>query len=117
MAPTNILRANFTISDAAKKGIEGLRAQYDDWSPDDPAAVLCVAWAIPVNGTGSAPGNVMLTFYPRSMLADVAHGIQEVSGVKLIFFTTEDYLSKFAGKILDYTDGGGFFLREPLSRQ
>lgn len=47
------------------------------------------------------------------MLAEVAHGIQEVSGVKLIFFTMEKYLSKFEGQILDHSDEQGFFLRKP----
>jgi hypothetical protein len=48
-----------------------------------------------------------------SQSAQVAHGIQEVSGVPLIFFTTEDYYANFSGKVLDYQDDTGFFLRQP----
>jgi hypothetical protein len=43
----------------------------------------------------------------------VTHGIQEVSGVPLIFFTTEDYVGNFAGKVLDWTSERSFFMRAP----
>ena len=54
----------------------------------------------------------MITVYPRSMLAEVAHGIQEVSGVKLIFFTMEEYLPRFEGKVLDHSEDQGFLMKE-----
>jgi hypothetical protein len=47
------------------------------------------------------------------MLADIAAGIQEVSGIKLVFFTTEEHHGKFAGKVLDFAAERGFFLRAP----
>ena len=111
MTSPEILPANFTISAQAKRGFEKVRADYDAASPDDRAAVLCVAWAVTISESGPHMQNVLITYYPQSMLAEVAHGIQEVSGVKLVFFTTEEFYGKFEGKILDFTRDRGFFLR------
>jgi hypothetical protein len=43
----------------------------------------------------------------------VADAIQEVSGLKLVFFTTEQYRPRFQGKVLDHAAERGFFLRDP----
>ena len=112
MSQSDILAANFTISAAARAAAEQLRLDYDSQFPGDPAAVLSVAWGIATFESGDQAENVVLGFYPRSMLAEVSHGIQEVSGVKLIFFTNGDYLDKFEGKVLDHAEGRGFFMRE-----
>jgi hypothetical protein len=54
--------------------------------------MLCVAWGIVVPGWGEPHSErVTVGYHRQSMLADVAHGIQEVSGVKLLLFTTEEY--------------------------
>ncbi len=111
--PSEILPANFTISAAGKRGIEMLRAEYDLRWPDDPAAVACVAWSIVVPDNGPQSQTVMVGFYQRSMVDKIAHGIQEVSGVKLVFFTTEEFYGKFDGRVLDHTGERGFFLRAP----
>ena len=114
MVQSDILAANFTISAAGRAAAERLRRDYDAQFPEDPAAVLSVAWGIATFESGEQAENVVLGFYPRSMLAEVAHGIQEVSGVKLIFFTMRDYLDKFEGKVLDHTEDRGFFMRAPV---
>jgi hypothetical protein len=111
--PPDILPANFTISADGKRGIEKIRAEYQAEFPDDPPAVAYIAWGIVVPNVGARFERVVVGYYQMSQLADVAHGIQEVSGVRLIFFTTEDYYGKFSGKVLDYTDDVGFFLSEP----
>jgi hypothetical protein len=72
-----------------------------------------VAWGIIVPNDGPRSEAVMVGFYQRSMFDDIAHGIQEVSGVKLVFFTTEEIYGKFEGKVLDYSNERGFFLRAP----
>ena len=117
MGQSDILAANFTISPAGRAAAERLKHDYDTQFPEDPAAILSVAWGIATFESGEQTEIVVLGFYPRSMLAEVSHGIQEVSGVKLIFFTTRDYLDKFAGKVLDYAEGRGFFMRAPLEPQ
>ena len=47
------------------------------------------------------------------MLSEVAHGIQNVSVLQLVFFTTEQYYRRFEGKVLDHAADRGFFLRNP----
>ena len=112
MSQSEILRANFTISPAAKNAIDQIRRDHDAQFAD-PAAVLCVGWGFYIPNSGPRWENVTISFYTRSEFADVAHGIQEVSGIKLIFFTTEEYLDRFEGKILDYSGSEGFFMRKP----
>jgi hypothetical protein len=114
MVQPDILAANFTISPAGRAAAERLRRDYDAQFSEDPAAVLSVGWGIATFETGAQAENVVLGFYPLSMLSEVSHGIQDVSGVKLIFFTTRDYLDKFEGKVLDHAEDRGFFLRAPV---
>jgi hypothetical protein len=109
----DILPANFTISEAAKAAIEVMRADYDAAFPDNPAAVPAVGWAYVNLNSGVQYERVFVSFYQRDQYAEIAHGIQEVSGVKLIFFTTEEHHPKFNDKVLDHAPGRGFFLREP----
>jgi len=111
MPSPEILPVNFTISAAAKQAAEKLRADYDAAYPADPAAVLCVAWGITIPDASPRSENVVVGYYQRSMLGDIAHGVQEVSGVKLVFFTTEEFHGKFEGKVLDFAAERGFFLR------
>src|SRR5205085_5318710 len=96
VSQSEILRANFTISPAAKNAIDQIRRDLDAQFAD-PAAVLCVGWGFYIPNSGPRWENVTISFYTRSEFADVAHGIQEVSGIKLIFFTTEEYLDRFEG--------------------
>ena len=110
---SDILPANFTIAPGAKEAIVILRRAYDAQFPDDPAAVFYVAWGLYQPQSAPQIENVVVSFYPRSMMDEVAHGIQEVSGVPLIFFTTAEFHNKFAGKVLDHSRNRGFFLREP----
>lgn len=107
---TDVLPANFTISVAAKHEIENLRRQWNEQSPD-PAAVLMVGWGLFRFNSGQQAENVVVSLYGESQLAQVAHGIQEVSGTKLVFFTTPEYHHKFEGKVLDFAADQGFFLR------
>jgi hypothetical protein len=112
MSQSEILRANFTISPAAKVAVERIRRDHDAQFPD-PAAVLSVGWGFYIADSGPRWENVTIGFYTTAELPDVAHGIQEVSGLKLIFFITEEYLDRFEGKVLDHSDAQGFFMRNP----
>jgi hypothetical protein len=111
MTDPEIPRANFTISDEAKAAIARIRRDYDILHPKNPAAVMSVAWGF--SDAGPQFEGVFIGIYPQSQFAEVAHGIQAVSGVPLIFFTTEEYRPKFDGKVLDFREGPGFFLRQP----
>jgi hypothetical protein len=113
MAQSDVLPVNFTISPAARTAIAQIRRDYDAQFPHDPAAVLSVAWGFYYADTPRQFENVVIAFYPQSMHAQIAHGIQEASGLELIFFITEEYHGKFAGKVLDYSEARRFFLRDP----
>lgn len=109
--PPDIPRANFTISDDAKRGIGLLRRDYDA-HVTDPAGVVSVGWAR-VMPTASPPfETVAVTFYGRSLRAEVASAIQIVSGIEVVFFAGAPDLPKFEGKVLDFTEERGFFLSE-----
>ncbi len=69
-----------------------------------------VGWGIFNLDTGEKFENVVISFYGKSDLPKVAHGIQNVSGIDLIFFTTEEYRHEFEGKVLDYSEEKKFFL-------
>jgi hypothetical protein len=110
---SEILPVNFTISPAAKRAMERVKQDYDTQFADDPVGVLSVAWAIYKAGTPERYENVIIGIYPKSIIADVAHGIQDASGMKIVFFTTPEYHGNFAGKVLDHSEDIGFFLKSP----
>ena len=112
MSDTDIIRANFTISDAAKREFENLRRFWNENTPD-PAGVLMVAWGFYHFNSGEKAEGVIVSFYGRSEVPRVSHGIQRVSGIDLVFFTLPEYLPKFEGKVLDHTPDRSFFLRKP----
>lgn len=113
MPASGVLPINFTISAGAKQRLEQLRVEYDASSPKDPAGVMSVSWGFLIPDSGRRSEGVVIGIYPQSILADVAHGIQEVSGIKLVFFTTAEYHGKFEGKVLDFAVERGFFLKTP----
>ncbi len=110
---SDLLRVNFTISEAAKAAIEQVRRDYVAAFPDDPPAVLAIAWGSVSPDSGGRFERVVVSYYQRSLLAEVADGIQEVSGLKFIYFTTPQYHRNFEGKVLDHSEAAGFFLRAP----
>ena len=112
MSGTDILRANFTISNSAKREFENLRRFWNENVPD-PAGVLVVSWGFWHFNSGEKAENVLVSFYGQSQLPKVADGIQRVSGIDLVFFTLPEYLPKFEGKVLDHTPERSFFLRKP----
>jgi hypothetical protein len=112
MTDSAILPVNFTISDEAKVEIENLR-RFQEAHSLDPPAVAVIAWGLFTSNAGQRWESVVVGFYGKSELPAVAHGIQEVSGLPLIFFTTAEYHPKFEGKLIDHAAERGFFLRDP----
>ena len=113
MSGSDLLPVNFTISPAAKQAIEQVRRDYDSQFSSDPAAMLWIGWGFYNHVSGPLFENVVIGFYGQSEFWKIAHGIQEVSGLKFVFFTTPEYHPNFEGKILDFTDQRRFFLRNP----
>jgi hypothetical protein len=112
MRDSGILPINFTISDKAKLEIRNLREFWDAKSLD-PAAVAVIAWGMFRDNSGKRGENVLVTFYGQSQLSEVADGIQDASGLPVVFFTTEEHYLKFEGKVIDHMAERGFFLRDP----
>jgi len=57
--------------------------------------------------------HVIVSFYGRSQLSDIASALQTVSGLEVMFFTTSEHHRHFEGKVLDYEPERWFFLRVP----
>jgi hypothetical protein len=91
--------------------IENLRQFYDARS-SDPAAVVMIGWGLFASNTGRRWENVIVGFYGHSELDQVAHGVQEVSELQVVFFTTAEHHPKFEGKVVDHDQARGFFLRD-----
>lgn len=114
MRDSEVLPINFTISVAAKREIENLE-RFWNAEASDPAAVAVIAWGLFQGNSGERWENVVVTFYGRSQLAEVEHGIQVVSGLPVVFFTTATYHPSFEGKVVDHAAERGFFLRDPAA--
>jgi hypothetical protein len=107
---TDLPRVNFTIAPAAKAAIEQLRREHDERF--SPAGAIAISWGYR-EGADPLTGNVTLGFYSQTQLPQIAHGLQEVSGVRFIYFTTDEFHPLFEGKVLDHSTERGFFLRAP----
>jgi hypothetical protein len=82
-----------------------------------PPAVATVGWGLFYDRTNKKTAeNVVVSFYPLSMLPEVQHGIRFVSGVPLVFFVTEETSAHFHGKVLDFVSSSWFFLRHRRPR-
>lgn len=112
MSTAAVLPVNFSISTDAKAEIENFR-QFWDARSRDPAAVVAIAWGLFTSNSGERWESVVVSFYGRSELGRIGHGVQEVSGFRVVFFTTAEHHPKFQGKVIDHATEKGFFLRDP----
>ncbi|HXE53156.1 MAG TPA: hypothetical protein VN541_09080 [Tepidisphaeraceae bacterium] len=109
-----LIPPSFTISEAALAALSGIEADMTRDDPADPPAVAMVGWGLFYDKQNRKQlENVVVSFYPRSMLAEIRHGIFVVSGIELVFFVTEMTSRHFDGKVLDFADDRWFFLRNP----
>jgi hypothetical protein len=113
MADPEFSIADFTISDAGKRGIAMLREAFDAQS-DDKAAVALIGLARVIPSDAPEFEVVAVSFYGQSQFDDrMKAAVQIVSGVEAVFFVTPHKATEFSGKVLEYSDDRGFFLREP----
>jgi len=109
-----IIEPNFTISGTALAALASLKADMARDEPDNPPAVAMVGWGLFYDKQNRKRlENVVVSFYRRSQLAEVEHGVRVVSGLPLIFFVTKETAAHFAGKQLHYAEGDWFYLRDP----
>ncbi len=55
----------------------------------------------------------LFLFYKKEMRHQIQKHIQMLSGIEVVFFTTDTDARNFQGKVLDFSDKQGFFLRDP----
>ena len=55
---------------------------------------------------------MFFTFYSQEEYPGIAYGVEEASGVRLVFFITRENYGKFAGKTVDFSETRKFFLRD-----
>jgi hypothetical protein len=113
MTAPDILSVNFTLSEAAKRAIADLRDRYNRQFAPKVADVLSIGWGHIDGGDPLTSGGLVLGFYTKEERSKVAHGIQTVSGVEFVYFTTDEFHPLFESKILDHSEERGFFLRAP----
>jgi hypothetical protein len=100
---------NFTISDAAKIKIAALRSLWPSKTGEN-AGVLSVGWGQTTLNSGEQFEHVVIGFYAESQRPEIAHLLEQVSGLELLFFITPDNHSRFQGKVLDFTKDRSFHL-------
>lgn len=112
---SDLIQAEFTISETARKVLAELKIfMTEELPPDDPPQVLMVSWGLfyDNNHVEHGAGSVVVSYYTRSEVNGVRDLIQVVDGLPLVFFTTPTYARKFTGKVVDFEKSRGFFLRD-----
>ncbi|MCZ8374832.1 MAG: hypothetical protein O9342_05600 [Beijerinckiaceae bacterium] len=104
---------NFTFSRRTILEIEKLRQAWIKDFPSEEPDIVSVGWAYVHYNNGRKRQMPMISFYLKSMRPEIERHIQMLCGLEVIFFTTEPDARHFAGKILDFSEEQGFFLRAP----
>ncbi len=102
---------NFTISDAAKKEIDHLRSIWKGMTNAEPD-VMSIAWGnvVPHKNPAMTQGYLVIAFYPPEYRAEIAHALEYISGLELLFFITKENYYRFEGKIIHHTPEKSFHL-------
>jgi hypothetical protein len=101
----------FSFSTNALKAIESLRPHFEAVSHEKSGAVV-VAWGTTLVHDGSQrTSGLIITFYTDSQMADMARYARRIDGLDVVLFTIPDNYHRLDGKIIDYADNRGFFLR------
>lgn len=110
MAQSDIPIINFTISANARRGFEVVRQSFNAHS-SDPAGVLCIGWGRFTPHSAPPFENVVVSFYGQSQRPEIAAAIQQIENLEIVFFATPRDHANFEGKMLDFEDDRGFYLR------
>jgi len=117
MTNASPLPINFQFSPEALEAIALLRREWDAQS-SEPAAAVMVGWGVVMPNNGASFERLIISFYGQSELESFPPAfVQNFAGLPIVFFTTERYHEKFAGKIIDFSEDQWFFLRDPLPNE
>jgi hypothetical protein len=104
---------NFTFSPRSIVEIENIRRAWIKEFPSEEPDVVSVAWALVQYNNGRKREMPIVSFYTKDMRTEIENHIQRLSGLDVIFFVAEPDDQRFKGKVLDFSDEQGFFLRDP----
>jgi hypothetical protein len=101
----------YNFSSNALRAIESLRPEFEAMSREKSGAVV-VAWGTSIPHDGS-PGRsaVVISFYTESQMVEMGQHVVKIDGMDVINFLLPQDFPRFDGKIIDYADNRGFFLR------
>jgi hypothetical protein len=99
----------FSFSTNALKAIESLRPHFEAVSLEKSGAVV-VAWGTTIaHDVSQSASGIIITFYTESQMTDMARYARRIDGLDVVLFTMPDNYHRFDGKIIDHTNGKGFF--------
>lgn len=93
--------------------IEKMRQAWIKEFPSEEPDIASVAWAYVHYDNGRKRQMPVVSFYMKRMRPELETHIQMLCGLEVIFFITEPDVRHFAGKVLDFSEEQGFFLRAP----
>ena len=100
----------YHFSDLAIEAIVNLRVDWNSRFPDK-VATVGVAWGTIIPNNAHPFQAVVISFYPESQMAEMGQHVVKVDGMDVINFLLPKDFPRFEGKIIDYADNRGFFLR------
>lgn len=100
----------YHFSEMAIGAISALRLDWNSRFPDKAAAVG-VAWGTIIPNNAHPFQSVVISFYAESQMAEMEQHVVKVDGMNVINFLLPKDFPRFEGKIIDYADNRGFFLR------
>ncbi len=90
-----------------------MRKAWVEKFPDEEPDIVVIGWGLVEYNNGKRAGMPMVSFYTKDRREEMIRHVQVMSGLEIIFFTIPPYLELFEGKVLDFAETRGFFLRDP----
>lgn len=103
----------FRFSKSCILGVEKLRKDWIKNFPFEEPDIVTVSWGEIYCNNGKKGELPIVSFYKKEIRHQIQKHIQMLSGIEVVFFTTDTDARNFQGKVLDFSDKQGFFLRDP----
>ena len=105
---TNVPK-NFTITDDARSEIAKLRIEWNR-KTSDPAIALWIGWGLYDGKDDQKFETLVISFVGESQAQQTLPHLLNISGEKVLLFTTDQFLAQFENKRLDYHKDKGLHL-------
>ncbi len=93
--------------------ITNMRLAWIKKFPNEEPDIVVIGWGVFEYNNGRSRGMPMVSFYTKDRREEMIKHAQTMNGLEIIFFTIPPYLALFKGKVLDFSEAQGFFLRDP----